>query len=58
MDIFDGFAFDNEDDKKDIAKSSRNLRHFASGKTNKTFERYTFNRKVNRSMRMCLNCVN
>jgi hypothetical protein len=43
MDIFDGFAFDNEDDKKDIAKVIEKFEAFYIGKTNETFERYTFN---------------
>jgi hypothetical protein len=58
MDIFDGFAFDNEDDKKDIAKVIQKFEAFCIGKTNETFERYVLSRKVKRSMRMCLNCVN
>jgi hypothetical protein len=55
IDIFDGFAFDNEDDKKDIAKVIQKFEAFCIGKTNETFVRYVLSRKVKRSMRMCLN---
>ena len=37
------FRFDNEDDKKDIAKVIEKFEAFCIGKTNETFERYTFN---------------
>ncbi|CAG2232156.1 unnamed protein product [Mytilus edulis] len=43
MDIFDGLAFENEEDKKDIAKVIEKFEAFCIGKTNETFERYTFN---------------
>jgi hypothetical protein len=62
MDIFDGFAYDNEDDKKNIAKVIEKFEAFCIGKTNETLRdtlsTYVLNRKVKRSMRMCLNCVN
>ena len=37
MYIFDGFAFDNEDDEKDIAKVIEKFEAFCIGKTNDTF---------------------
>ena len=62
MAIFDGFAYDNEDDKKNIAKVIEKFEAFCIGKTNETLRdtlsTYVLNRKVKRSMRMCLNCVN
>ena len=58
----DGFAYDNEDDKKNIAKVIEKFEAFCIGKTNETLRdtlsTYVLNRKVKRSMRMCLNCVN
>ncbi|CAC5379319.1 unnamed protein product [Mytilus coruscus] len=38
MDIFDGLAFENEEDKKDIAKVIEKFETFCIGKTNETFE--------------------
>ncbi|CAC5379298.1 unnamed protein product [Mytilus coruscus] len=43
MDIFDGLAFESEDDKKDITKVIEKFEAFCIGITNETFERYTFN---------------
>ena len=43
MDIFDGFAFDDEGHKTDITKVNEKFESFCTGKTNETFERYTFN---------------
>ena len=42
MDVFDGFAFDNEEDKEDIEKVIEKFESFCVGKTNLTYERYIF----------------
>ncbi|CAC5387825.1 unnamed protein product [Mytilus coruscus] len=40
---FDGFAFEEENHRKDITKVIEKFEAFCVGKTNETFERYSFN---------------
>ena len=41
--IFNGFHFDNPDDRNDLAKIIQKFDEFTIGEVNETFERYTFN---------------
>ena len=43
MDVFDGFHFDNVDDKVDNDIVLQKFETFCIGKTNVTYERYKFN---------------
>ena len=43
MDLFDGFQFDNEDDKQKKDTVLYQFQSFCIGKTNVTYERYLFN---------------
>ena len=45
LDIFDGLSFDTEADRQDITKVLEKLEEYCIGETNKTYERYVFNKR-------------
>ncbi|KAK3084785.1 hypothetical protein FSP39_018986 [Pinctada imbricata] len=45
LELFDGFHFENENDKTDIDKVIEAFETFCIGQTNEIYERYTFNRR-------------
>nr|XP_039254308.1 uncharacterized protein LOC120331303 [Styela clava] len=45
VEIYDGFKFDSEEDKKDINKVLEKLELFCIGEINESYERYVFNHR-------------
>lgn len=46
LEVYDGFVFDNEDEKKDIDVVLRKFEDYYVGATNEIYERYKFNSRV------------
>lgn len=45
LEVVDGLKFDDPNDVKDIDKVMKSMEDFCIGRTNETYERYTFNKR-------------